>query len=621
MFQQIQISALFTTTRSLVTLLSARWLERGKGYTSKHSVISLLMGLIVQLGVAGGLVTLCRGDTPETNRGVVYLPIPSETSGADILAADPAIKSSDSASNIFGAPPTLPPQKHLECVGLACVPVASWGQDRCSENRDCGGHTECFQGTCALIPWPAADQCRSANECQHRECVSGTCTSRNGRGRNRCSQNDQCGHRACTGRGMCEYQPDVGPDLCSSNADCGHRECADGRCQQTLGIGPDRCGSDLECPGHNVCDSQGFCTRVGAPGPDQCQSDAECGHLACVGSACVQVPGVGEPTCIDRLSCNHKECAATGSCVWATGQGPFRCGSIEDCTHNVCDSNGVCQLRIGVGVNQCDEISACPSRKVCRQAQCVRIGGVGRDECITSEDCDIFCVIPKHCVAMPLPAPVLIGGTSDIHEFSTEKSKPRLPARGSYEDDPRINEAMRDAEINRHGYPLNIVGNIYAPVRVTVFHDLKCGMCKQAFNDLVPKLLQEFASDPRVAFVFREFPLGLRDEETALAVAAKCAGEQQHYLEFAQLLYRDMKNVSSANANRYARKLQLNLSQFTKCVANPATLGRVRADVSLGGEVGVTGTPTFLVNGTVVLGAFHTVDEFRGIIRVKLSSD
>jgi predicted DsbA family dithiol-disulfide isomerase len=61
---------------------------------------------------------------------------------------------------------------------------------------------------------------------------------------------------------------------------------------------------------------------------------------------------------------------------------------------------------------------------------------------------------------------------------------------------------------------------------------------------------------------------------------------------------------------RYATDLGIDAASFTACLDSPATRQAVEADVAQARALGITGTPTFLVNGVALVGA-HPIDTFR----------
>ena len=147
------------------------------------------------------------------------------------------------------------------------------------------------------------------------------------------------------------------------------------------------------------------------------------------------------------------------------------------------------------------------------------------------------------------------------------------------------------------------------------FLDFECESCRAA-HPLVEELKTEYGD--RITFVNRYFPLpGHRNSGTAaLAVEAfRTAGEVPADDSEA---VRDPaewggKQDSQAPVFRsYAQELGLDLAKYDAAVADEQTRERIRKDVADGTALGVTGTPTFFLNGKKLV--LNTEAEFRQML-------
>ena len=92
------------------------------------------------------------------------------------------------------------------------------------------------------------------------------------------------------------------------------------------------------------------------------------------------------------------------------------------------------------------------------------------------------------------------------------------------------------------------------------------------------------------------------------AQASECAADQGKFWEYHDLLFdkQNGENVGTftkENLVSYAKELGLDVAKFEPCVKNDETLQRVVTDTNEGRQVGVTGTPTFFINGKPLVGA------------------
>ena len=128
-------------------------------------------------------------------------------------------------------------------------------------------------------------------------------------------------------------------------------------------------------------------------------------------------------------------------------------------------------------------------------------------------------------------------------------------------------------------------------------------------------MLQEFKGKVRV--VHKDFPLRSHAGALPAAEAARCAGSQGVFWEYHDLLYLSVPDFSRDDLIRYAGRLNLDRDVFTTCIDTHRLRKEVEADVAEGRAIGVRGTPTFLVNGTLLVGA-QPIEAFREAVREAL---
>jgi protein-disulfide isomerase len=129
------------------------------------------------------------------------------------------------------------------------------------------------------------------------------------------------------------------------------------------------------------------------------------------------------------------------------------------------------------------------------------------------------------------------------------------------------------------------------------------------------QVLQEFKGKVRI--VHKDFPLSSHAGALPAAEAARCAGSQGVFWEYHDLLYLSVPDFSRDDLIRYAGRLNLDRAAFTTCIDTGRLRKEVEADVAEGRAIGLRGTPTFLVNGTLLVGA-QPIEAFREAIREAL---
>ena len=142
-----------------------------------------------------------------------------------------------------------------------------------------------------------------------------------------------------------------------------------------------------------------------------------------------------------------------------------------------------------------------------------------------------------------------------------------------------------------------------AKVTVTEFLDFECEACG-AMHPIVEKLRDRYGS--RVAFTFRYFPLPGHRNSVPAARAVEAAARQGKLEPMYQRLFASQQEWGESTTSQAARfradaaALGLDLARYDKDLADPTLAARIDRDIALGRNLGITGTPTFFVNGTVV---------------------
>jgi len=150
--------------------------------------------------------------------------------------------------------------------------------------------------------------------------------------------------------------------------------------------------------------------------------------------------------------------------------------------------------------------------------------------------------------------------------------------------------------------PPHIRGNPNAPVTLEEFGDFQCPTCGLFYTEL-KKIEEEYGDRLRV--IFRELPLvPMHQHGLEAAQAAEAAGLQSesHFWEMHDKLYEnqkawsDVKDVMPTFID-YARQIGLDIDRFSRDLSGEAVAQRIFQDGKRAHSLGVTGTPSFFVNG------------------------
>jgi protein-disulfide isomerase len=155
-----------------------------------------------------------------------------------------------------------------------------------------------------------------------------------------------------------------------------------------------------------------------------------------------------------------------------------------------------------------------------------------------------------------------------------------------------------------------------APVTIVEFTDFQCPFCKSVVPTL-QQVVTQYAD--RVRWVFRDFPIaGLHPEAEVVHEAARCAGDQGKFWSFHDLAFEQGAQATQAALRDYAKRAGADVPVFDKCVESRKHRAAVAADIEEGKKLGVTGTPTFFINGALFVGN-QPFAEFQRVIERELS--
>jgi Na+/H+ antiporter NhaA len=147
----------------------------------------------------------------------------------------------------------------------------------------------------------------------------------------------------------------------------------------------------------------------------------------------------------------------------------------------------------------------------------------------------------------------------------------------------------------------HIRGPLEAPVTVVEYGDFQCPYCGMA-EPVVRELLRDFVD---VRYVWRHLPLNDVHPRAQLAAeAAEAAADQDAFWEMHDLLLTHQDAIGPTDLIRFAEQLRLDVDRFTDELRQHAGAARVAEDVDSADLSGVSGTPTFFINGRRHHGAY-----------------
>ncbi|MGC5584607.1 DsbA family protein [Ornithinimicrobium sp. W1679] len=186
---------------------------------------------------------------------------------------------------------------------------------------------------------------------------------------------------------------------------------------------------------------------------------------------------------------------------------------------------------------------------------------------------------------------------------------------------PEVAELMMSLQRRDADDPL-AVGDVDAPVVMIEYADYRCPFCARFALETLPEL-QDLVDDGTLRIEFRDFVI-FGDESHAVAVAARAAAEQgpEHGLAYQEAAFArstaGQATLTEDDLVAIAEEVGVpDVDAFTESLDDPQLAAAVDADTAEARSLGLSSTPTFLVNTAVVQGA-ETAEHFRGVVSEQL---
>jgi protein-disulfide isomerase len=178
------------------------------------------------------------------------------------------------------------------------------------------------------------------------------------------------------------------------------------------------------------------------------------------------------------------------------------------------------------------------------------------------------------------------------------------------------------AKINTKDRPFR--GPKDAKVTIVEYSDYQCPFCTKGYTTLETQVLKEYGD--KVKFYFKNYPLPFHPWAEPAAIAAECALQQKPdaYWQMYHKFFENQKDVNPQNVKdkawEFVADKGLDKAKFDACYDGKQTQALVKAEIAEGQSLGVTGTPSFVINGRLLVGA-QPFEQFKAVIDDELASN
>ncbi|MGQ2990488.1 MAG: thioredoxin domain-containing protein [Brevundimonas sp.] len=148
-----------------------------------------------------------------------------------------------------------------------------------------------------------------------------------------------------------------------------------------------------------------------------------------------------------------------------------------------------------------------------------------------------------------------------------------------------------------------ILGRADAPVTVIEYASFVCSHCAAFHNDVLPEFKTRFIDTGKARLVFRNLPTNPANVAFAAAALARCSAPDR-YFDVTRSLFAGQAALFTGGGQAWFNDAVAasgrSREEIETCFADPATKAAIDADIDGATAAGVTGTPSFFVNGKAV---------------------
>lgn len=234
----------------------------------------------------------------------------------------------------------------------------------------------------------------------------------------------------------------------------------------------------------------------------------------------------------------------------------------------------------------------------------------------------LLSILVSACSGEGEPAEAQVTGNDSTLAAILESAAEAAPRSAPMPTSPRLTPDQQDQQ------PLNIAemgydyGSDDAPVKVLELSDFGCGYCRRFTEETFPVLKEIYVDSGLIEWKFVPFVMGMFPNGLEAATAAECAGEQDEFYRMKERLFAAQTGWRNSDEpfsflSQLAEDEGLDVERFNKCIVSGWRDAAIRANIRLGRQAGIQGTPLFLIDGRPVPGALP-LEDFRDVLDAAL---
>ena len=152
-----------------------------------------------------------------------------------------------------------------------------------------------------------------------------------------------------------------------------------------------------------------------------------------------------------------------------------------------------------------------------------------------------------------------------------------------------------------------VLGQSDAPVTIVEYSDFECPFCARFVSDAYSRIKSEYVENGQVRLVYKDFPLdNIHPLATPAALVANCVAQElgdEAFFTMHDTIFAQQPSLSQSNLTQWAGDLGLSAEQVETCLNDSSLSDEIRSDIDEAISAGITGTPSFIINGELLVGA------------------
>lgn len=200
--------------------------------------------------------------------------------------------------------------------------------------------------------------------------------------------------------------------------------------------------------------------------------------------------------------------------------------------------------------------------------------------------------------------------TARLNAFSSELAKLQTVANNQAVAGAETGQPQLGEKVDVKPGSLPMLGNKDAKITMIEFSDFQCPFCKSFYDETFSQIKKDYIDTGKVRFAFRHAPLEIHPNAPKASEGSECANDQKKFWQYHDALFEQYDSWANETPENLPTKLTaiaeglgLDSASFSECLNSGKHSEKVTKDAADGVAAGATATPTFFVNGKILVGA------------------